>query len=194
MQKLFKPLSLNEAIPLQVHNNNQGAIKTMINCHGNFHRLSKHYNIKMKYTMELINQSIIYLHWCKGTCMPADLLTKPLRQSRLQYLLPLHHLSKLCNTRQSYDLGITHISSNISINLLDSFIILSILKDSLFPSFWHQGHPLPWLAHHLFPHHYVKRGAAKPCTTQKHGKCTSSGSTSTKREKSDSDKSPNSTE
>ena len=62
--------------PINVFCDNQSAIELSKNAV--FHKRSKHIDIRLHYTRELVDQKEIAIHYLQTDCMPADILTKPL--------------------------------------------------------------------------------------------------------------------
>jgi hypothetical protein len=85
MRKLFEPLQIPTNLPIQIDNNNHGAIANVQSRKSTYTGLRHHYDVKIKHAHDLITRNIVNINYCPTDELRADLLTKALPKSKLVY-------------------------------------------------------------------------------------------------------------
>ena len=85
MHKLFKPLQIPTNLPIQINNDNHGALNNVQSCKLTYMGLCHHYDIKIKHAHDCITNRIINIKYCPMDELWVDLLTKALPESKLVY-------------------------------------------------------------------------------------------------------------
>ena len=80
LRNLYKELGCAQTKPALIRGDNQGSMDIAEN--PQFHKRTKHFNVKLHYIREKINEKIIRIQYCPTTEMTADMLTKPLARAR----------------------------------------------------------------------------------------------------------------
>ena len=82
--RLMTDLNINQAKPMVIREDNQGAIAMAKNPVG--HKRTKHIDIKHHFIREAIHAGTIVLEYCQTNQMIADILTKPLPRTQFENL------------------------------------------------------------------------------------------------------------
>lgn len=82
--KLLNDMGMQEILPVQIKEDNQGCIKLMQS--EGYNARTKHIDVKYYHVRDLVMQGIIKINYCPTQMMIADLLTKPLPRDRFQKL------------------------------------------------------------------------------------------------------------
>ena len=76
LRNLFQELGFDQTKPTIIYGDNQGSLSTAVN--PQFHKRTKHFQVKMFYVREQIQNEIIKVKYCPTAEMTADIFTKPL--------------------------------------------------------------------------------------------------------------------
>ncbi len=87
LRNLLEEIGFKQDSPTLVYEDNMSTID-MAHGKGNFHK-QKHINVKYHFTRELVKQKVLQICYCKTEEMVADILTKGLSKSQLNYLVSL---------------------------------------------------------------------------------------------------------
>jgi hypothetical protein len=82
MRRLLPVLHIPTDMPLEIHNDNQGALKILESTAPPYHGRMKHYDIKTAHLRDTAKKGEIKFKYCPTTEMPADILTKALSRSK----------------------------------------------------------------------------------------------------------------
>ena len=84
LRRLMTDLNINQAKPMVIREDNQGAIAMAKNPVG--HKRTKHIDVKHHFIREAIHAGTIVLEYCQTNQMIADILTKPLPRTQFENL------------------------------------------------------------------------------------------------------------
>jgi hypothetical protein len=76
LRNLYEELGFSQTKPTTVYSDNQGSLVIAVN--PQFHKWTKHFQVKMFYVCEQIQKDIIKTDYCPTAKMMADIFTKPL--------------------------------------------------------------------------------------------------------------------
>lgn len=83
MTKIFNTIRLQAKTTPILYNNNQLALAIIHSSQTNFHRVKKHYNMKLKRMIEIVKLGALQIKHMLSDVMITDMLTKALRLTKL---------------------------------------------------------------------------------------------------------------
>ena len=80
LRNLYKELGYEQTEPMLIRGDNQGSMSIAED--PQFHKRTKHFNVKVHYIREKIKEKTIKVEYCPTAEMIADIMTKPLARAR----------------------------------------------------------------------------------------------------------------
>lgn len=78
-----------------IYTNNQGAITIVNSSQTDFHGAQKHFNLKLKQMIKIVNTGLLQLNYMPTKVMPANLLTKALGPTCIHQLIERNSLVQI---------------------------------------------------------------------------------------------------